>query len=57
VLLFEEADAGLPPALLVVVVFWLTVLFAGFTLFSPINATSATVAGDHSRFRRRGRSS
>jgi hypothetical protein len=27
----------------VVVIFWLTVLFAGFTLFSPINATSATV--------------
>jgi Protein of unknown function (DUF4239) len=43
VLLFEEADAGLPPALLAVVVFWLTMLFAGFTLFSPINATSATV--------------
>jgi len=43
VLLFEEADAGLPAALLVVVIFWLTMLFAGFTLFSPINATSATV--------------
>ena len=43
VLLFEEADAGLPTALLVVVVFWLTMLFAGFTLFSPINATSAAV--------------
>ncbi len=43
VLLFEEVDAGLPTALLVVVVFWLTMLFAGFTLFSPINATSATV--------------
>ncbi|GEP57441.1 bestrophin-like domain [Reyranella soli] len=43
VLLFEEADAGLPPALLAVVIFWLTMLFAGFTLFSPINATSATV--------------
>ena len=43
VLLFEEADAGLPAALLVVVIFWLTMLFAGFTLFSPINMTSATV--------------
>jgi hypothetical protein len=43
VLLFEEVDAGLPTALLGVVVFWLTMLFAGFTLFSPINATSATV--------------
>ena len=43
VLLFEEVDAGLPTTLLVVVVFWLTILFAGFTLFSPINPTSAAV--------------
>lgn len=43
VLLFEEVDAGLPAALLVVVIFWLTMLFAGYTLFSRINATSATV--------------
>ena len=43
VLLFEETDAGLPTALLVVVIFWLTMLFAGYTLFSPINVTSATV--------------
>ena len=43
VLLFEESEAGLPTILLIVVVFWLTILFAGFTLFSPINPTSATV--------------
>lgn len=43
VLLFEESDAGLPTALLVIVVFWLTILFAGFTLFSPINATTAVI--------------
>lgn len=43
VLLFEESEAGLPIMLLVVVVFWLTILFAGFTLFSPINPTSASV--------------
>jgi hypothetical protein len=40
VLLFEQSDAGLPTPLLVVLVFWLTILFAGFTLFSPINPTA-----------------
>lgn len=43
VLLFEDSEAGLPTMLLVVVVFWLTILFAGFTLFSQINPTSAVV--------------
>jgi hypothetical protein len=43
VLLFEESEAGLPTTLLVVVAFWLTLLFAGFTLFSPINPMSAAV--------------
>jgi Protein of unknown function (DUF4239) len=43
VALFEEAETGLPLTLLVVVVFWLTILFAGFTLFSPINPTAAVV--------------
>ena len=43
VLLFEESEAGLPKTLLAVVVFWLTILFAGFTLFSPINPTSGAV--------------
>jgi hypothetical protein len=39
VLLFEQTDAGLPTPLLVVLVFWLTILLASFTLFSPINPT------------------
>jgi hypothetical protein len=43
VLLFEESEGGVPKTLLAVVVFWLTILFAGFTLFSPINPTSAGV--------------
>ena len=43
VALFEEVGRGPADGALVVVVFWLTMLFAGFTLFSPINATSAAV--------------
>jgi hypothetical protein len=39
VLLFEQSDAGLPTPLLAVLVFWLTILLASFTLFSPINPT------------------
>ena len=39
VLLFEQSDAGLPTPLLVVLVFWLTILLASFTLFSPVNPT------------------
>jgi hypothetical protein len=41
VLLFEQSDAGLPTPLLAVVVFWLTILLASFTLFSPINPTGS----------------
>jgi hypothetical protein len=41
VLLFEQSDTGLPAPLLVVLVFWLTILLASFTLFSPINPTGA----------------
>ena len=41
VLLFEQSDAGLPVPLLAVLVFWLTILLASFTLFSPINPTGA----------------
>ena len=43
VALFEESETGLPVTLLIIVVFWLTILFAGFTLFSPINPTGAVV--------------
>jgi hypothetical protein len=39
VLLFEQADGGLPTPLLGVLIFWLTILLASFTLFSPINPT------------------
>jgi Protein of unknown function (DUF4239) len=41
VLLFEQSDAGLPMPLLAVLVFWLTILLASFTLFSPINPTGS----------------
>ena len=37
VLLFEQSDGGLPMPFLAVLVFWLTFLFASFTLFSPVN--------------------
>jgi hypothetical protein len=41
VLLFEQSDAGLPTPLLAMLIFWLTILLASFTLFSPINPTGA----------------
>jgi hypothetical protein len=40
ILLFEQSDAGLPVPLLIVLIFWLTILLASFTLFSPLNPTS-----------------
>lgn len=43
VLLFEESEAGLPTAILVIVVFWLTILFAGYTLFTAVNPTSGVI--------------
>jgi Protein of unknown function (DUF4239) len=39
VLLFEQSDAGLPTPLLAVLIFWLTILMASSTLFSPVNPT------------------
>ena len=39
VLLSEQSDFGLPRTLLAVLVFWMTILFTSFTLFSPINPT------------------
>jgi hypothetical protein len=39
ILLFEQSDGGLPTPLLAVLIFWLTILLASFTLFSPINPT------------------
>jgi hypothetical protein len=41
--LFEESQAAMPNVLIAVVMFWLTLLFASFTLFSPINPTGAVV--------------
>jgi Protein of unknown function (DUF4239) len=38
-LMIEQNESGIPTAFLVVVVFWLTVLFASFGLFSPWNPT------------------
>jgi hypothetical protein len=38
--LFEQAKSQLPVPFLVIVVFWLTMLFASFCLFSPLNPTS-----------------
>jgi len=42
-LLVEEAQSQLPVPFLVVLLFWLTMLFASFGLFSPRNATVITV--------------
>jgi hypothetical protein len=39
VMLFEQSDGATPFALLAVLSFWLTILFASFTLFSPLNPT------------------
>ena len=38
-LLIEEQQAGLPPILLWILVFWLTLLFVSFGLFAPRNVT------------------
>jgi hypothetical protein len=38
-LLIEQNESAIPTPFLVVVVFWLTVLFASFGLFSPMNPT------------------
>jgi len=42
-LLLEEAQIELPRSLLVILVFWLTLLFVSFGLFAPRNATAVTV--------------
>ncbi len=39
--LYEQSRSGLPVPTLVVLIFWLTVLFASYCLFSPVNPTSA----------------
>ena len=37
--LYQQTDSGMPKLFLGVLVFWLFVLFASFSLFSPINTT------------------
>jgi hypothetical protein len=38
-LLFEQSGSSIPVAFLVVLIFWLSVIFASFGLFAPRNAT------------------
>lgn len=40
-MLYERSKAGLPAPILVVLLFWLTALFASYCLFSSVNATAA----------------
>jgi hypothetical protein len=39
-MLFEQAEQRTPMLFVVVVIFWLTVIFASFSLFSPLNLSS-----------------
>src|SRR5262249_22448420 len=39
-LLFQQAGSSIATAFLVVVIFWLSVVFASFGLFAPANATA-----------------
>ncbi|MBS0520539.1 MAG: DUF4239 domain-containing protein [Proteobacteria bacterium] len=39
-ILFEQAQAPIPGILLAILVFWLVVLFVGFSLFSPLSPTA-----------------
>lgn len=39
-MLFEQAEQRTPMPFVVVVIFWLTVIFASFSLFSPLNLSS-----------------
>jgi len=38
--LFEQADSAVPVPLLAILLFWLTAIFASFSLFSPLNPIS-----------------
>jgi len=38
-LLIEQSESAIPTPFLIVVVFWLSVLFTSFGLFSPMNST------------------
>lgn len=41
-LLFEESDNLIPAPFIAILVFWLVIIFASFSLFSPLNATVFT---------------
>jgi hypothetical protein len=40
--LFEQSGGGIPVPFLVVLVFWLTILFTSFSLFTPLSPTAFT---------------
>ena len=42
-LLFEQADSSIPMPFLAVLVFWLTIIFASFSLFARLNPTLVAV--------------
>jgi len=44
-LLFTEAGAAIPMPFLVVLIFWLAIIFAGFSLFADNNATTVVALG------------
>ena len=44
-MLYERSKSTLPAPILVVLLFWLTVLFTSYCLFSPVNPTSAVALG------------
>lgn len=39
-MLFERSHAGIPIPFLVILIFWLTMIFVSFSLFTPLNPTS-----------------
>jgi hypothetical protein len=41
-LLFVESDSLIPAPFLAIMAFWLVIIFASFSLFSPLNATVFT---------------
>ena len=44
-LLFAEAGAAIPMPFLVVLIFWLAIIFASFSLFADNNATTVAALG------------
>jgi hypothetical protein len=42
-MLFEQTDKSIPPPLLAVLVLWLAIIFASFSLFANLNPTLIAV--------------